>query len=152
MRVQFVLPSIVAITILFVSGCGKFSPQVEFIITSPKSGSKFSRPLPLLVKGSIKEWEKHRSRHDKGQLFVYLIEQSRPEGQRWHIEPAAKIDSKGNWKAVTWLGNRKQGKRSVYSLCVFATDKEIPLKNGDHPVMEKPENIGELCIELKRAK
>lgn len=146
-------PSIILIIFFLITlpGCGgekesgKSSGKVELSITSHSSGQKVNRPLPLKMKGRIKNFSDLR-RED---LYIYIIEQSTKE-KIWHIEPRAGIDSKGNWHAITWLGNPRLGKWSRYNVCVFASPVKLKLNDGDHPVREKPGNNGEFCIQLKR--
>jgi hypothetical protein len=127
-------------------GCGgKSSGDVELTITSHQSGQRVYRPLPVKMRGSVKNFSDLK----KEDLHIYLIEQSTKE-KIWHIEPEARIDSKGNWSAVTWLGNPRVGKYSMYNVCVFASPKRLKLNDGNHPIKEKPEHNGEFCIKLKR--
>jgi len=139
--------SIIAATIIIISShaCSKKSDFIKFKITSHKTGEIVSRPLPLTIRGKILNYNKKES------LYIYIAEQSTRE-KIWHIEPRARVNSKGRWRALTWLGNRKQGKRNLFRVCVFALDSPLELNNGDHPVKEKPDSIGELCIKLKRSR
>jgi hypothetical protein len=139
---------IIMLVVLIQPGCGdKSGGDVELSITSHKSGQRVYRPLPLKMRGRIKNFSDHK----KEDLHIYLIEQSTRE-RIWHIEPRARIDNKGNWSAVTWLGNPRVGKYSTYNVCVFASPVRLKLNDGDHPVKEKPEHNGEFCIKLKRRK
>jgi len=138
---------ITALTIAAASGCSKDEP-VTLTITSPRKGAVLSRPLPLKVKGRITNFEKLPAEQQQN-LHIYLIEQGSGE-DIWHIEPAVRVSQKGTWRGLTWLGNRKQGNRKSFTLCAFSSPQKLDLNNGNHPVKEKPENNGEVCISVKR--
>lgn len=123
--------------------------KIELTIESHKPGNTVRRPLPLVMHGRIKNYAELTGTGSNKGLFVYLIEQSTRE-KIWHIEPQVVIDDKGNWKGVTWLGNKITGNRSKYNVCVFASEKELKLKNGNHPVKDKPAATGESCLEINR--
>lgn len=143
--------TIIILVVLVQSRCGKkksgekSSGDVQLSISSHKSGQKARSPLPLKMRGRIKNFSDLK----KEDLYIYLVEQSTKE-RIWHIEPRARIDKKGNWSALTWLGNPRVGKYSRYTVCVFASPVKLKLNNGNHPVKEKPEHNGEFCITLNR--
>ncbi|MFC1670229.1 hypothetical protein ACFL20_07520 [Spirochaetota bacterium] len=138
-----------SIMLVSLSGCKKgqkATGKVKLKFTSIKHENTVSRPLPILVKGEITNYDNLKG---KG-IHIYLIEQSLKEGKKWHIEPKCKLTGDGKWQGPTWLGNKKQGNKSTFNLCVFASSKVIKLRNGNHPVWKKPANIGENCIKVKR--
>jgi|GEM_PF-1550894 len=139
--------SVIFITVM-TAACGKKSTAVQFNFTSHKDGSVVSRSLPLKMSGTVVNYDKLDAKL-KNNLHVYLIEQSTKE-KIWHIEPEGTLDSKGIWRAITWLGNPRQGNHNIFNVCVFATDEILELNDGDHPVKEKPDFLGEACITVRR--
>lgn len=129
------------------AGCSKDEP-VELAISSHRNNAVISRPLPMTVRGRITNFDTLPPEQQQD-LHIYLIEQGSGE-DIWHIEPAVRVSQKGTWRGLTWLGNRKQGNRKSFTLCAFTSPQKLDLNNGNHPVKEKPENTGEVCITVKR--
>lgn len=147
--------------LILTTGCSKDKDENEVVkesssvndivlkFTSHNAGNVVSRPLPLKMTGKIENYSDLDDEVKKNGLNIYLIEQSTKE-RIWHIEPRGKVDNDGNWKAITWLGNYRQGNRNTFNVCVFASKNRLKLRNGNHPVKVKPDNIGEECIKLVR--
>ncbi len=146
MNIRPILISLLLVSAL-IPACSK-DEALELTITSHRSGAVVSNPLPLKVRGEVKNFSSLPDERKKN-LHVYLLEQGGGE-KIWHIEPAVLVNSKGKWRGVTWLGNRRQGNRKNFTVCVFTSPEKLKLNNGNHPVKEKPENTGEACITLKR--
>ena len=145
------IPALLFSGILALTACGnldKGKKGFTLTFTSHKAGETVDTSLPLRMKGKV-EGYKSLSDEQRKNLHLYLVEQSTPE-RRWHIEPAAVISPDGDWTAVTWLGNRHQGNGSTFHVCLVALDKALKLRNGDHPVKEKPKGMAEVCIDLVR--
>ena len=137
--------------LIMADACSKKASQkgeMALTISSHKTGDKVVNFMPLTMKGSIKGYESMPADKKKN-LHLYLVEQSTQE-RIWHIEPEAKIDAKGDWSAVTWLGKRHEKNDNNFHVCAVALDKHLKLKNGNHPVKEKPAGMGETCIDLER--
>ncbi len=137
--------------IVFIIACGNKKNKnntIAFSFINITENQKVSRPLPLVVKGKITNYDS-LPKDVKSKLYVYLIEQSTKE-RIWHIEPKVSVDDQGNFRGLTWLGNSWQGKWSTFNICVFAVNSPLKLNNGDHPVKVKPMHMGEKCIQIKR--
>jgi len=134
--------------IFIMAGCSKKEELVNFSFTSHKDGQRVSSHHPRTIRGTITNFNELPD-DVRNNLNIYLIEQSTRESI-WHIEPRGSVDKDGNWRAITWLGNRRQGNRNTFNVCVFASEERLKLNDGDHPVDEKPDNIGEACIQIKR--
>ncbi len=124
----------------------KETGNIEFTFLNVKQGDTLSNPLPVKIKGKIKNFTDIENR-DK--LRLYLVEQSTRE-KIWHIEPRGKISKEGEWSALTWLGSKRHGNKNTFNLCVFVTEEELRLNNGDHPVKKRPDSVASKCIQLKR--
>ncbi len=145
---RFTLSVCIPVLLLsFQAGCKKEKPVV-FEITSHSEGDVVYDPLPMTLKGTISNFRRLPDKQ-KENLNIYIAEKSTLE-KIWHLEPRGRVDEKGNWKALTWLGNPTQGRRSDYILCVFSSPERLTLNDGNHPVKERPPHNGEKCITLKR--
>lgn len=145
------IPFCLILILIVAVSCSKKSSQkgeMELTITSHKTGEKAVNPMPLAMKGKVEGYNS-LSAEKKKNLHLYLVEQSTQE-RIWHIEPEAKLDEKGNWTAVTWLGKRHEKDDNKFHVCLVALDKRLKLKNGNHPVKEKPKGMAETCIDLER--
>ncbi|MCU0848607.1 MAG: hypothetical protein MUD12_12035 [Spirochaetes bacterium] len=153
MHLKLITISALALVLALFPACkkeGTSTGEIGISITSHKSGDSVARPIPMKISGSIEGYEK-LSEEKKSGINIYLVEQSKTE-KIWHVEPKAAISGNGTWTGVTWLGNARQGRREMFTVCAFATMEDLKLKNGNHPVDQKPASIGETCIELKRSR
>ncbi len=144
------------VSISLVVSCSKkggetSSPQkgdISLTFTSHKSGDVVQKPLPVTMKGTVKNYDS-LSAEQKKNMHLYLVEQSTME-KIWHIEPEATVDAQGNWTGKTWLGKWREKNDDNFHVCIVALDKKLKLRNGNHPVDKKPSGLAETCIDMTR--